>query len=70
MNSRTRQGDTALCLAVKNQKLEAVNALLTHKTVLIDHPTSTTKNKMTPLMVISLYGLPQVNYCSLYVRLL
>ncbi|EPB74755.1 hypothetical protein ANCCEY_06180 [Ancylostoma ceylanicum] len=51
INARTRGGDTALCLAVNNQRLDAVNALLAHKTVLVDHPTSTTHNKMTPLML-------------------
>ncbi|EYC04258.1 hypothetical protein Y032_0089g2313 [Ancylostoma ceylanicum] len=59
INARTRGGDTALCLAVKNQRLDAVNALLAHKTVLVDHPTSTTQNKMTPLMLAcSLGNLP------------
>ncbi|EYC44087.1 hypothetical protein Y032_0472g2060 [Ancylostoma ceylanicum] len=59
INARTRGGDTALCLAVKNQRLDAVNALLAHKTVLVDHPTSATHNKMTPLMLAcSLGNLP------------
>ncbi|EYC04244.1 hypothetical protein Y032_0089g2304 [Ancylostoma ceylanicum] len=59
INARTRGGDTALCLAVNNQRLDAVNALLAHKTVLVDHPTSTTHNKMTPLMLAcSLGNLP------------
>ncbi|KAK6753164.1 hypothetical protein RB195_012642 [Necator americanus] len=56
INARTRRGDTALCIAVRSQKLEAVKVLVAHKNVLVDHPTTTTHNKMTPLMIACSIG--------------
>ncbi|WKY13160.1 hypothetical protein Q1695_004182 [Nippostrongylus brasiliensis] len=56
INARSRKGDTALCLAVRYQRVDAVQALLEHKTVLVDHPTSAAHNKLTPLMIACSIG--------------
>ncbi|KAJ1351867.1 hypothetical protein KIN20_008029 [Parelaphostrongylus tenuis] len=51
INARNKRGYTALCLAVEHQSLDSVKALLMHKSVLVDYPTSTARNKLTPLMI-------------------
>uniref|UniRef100_A0A158QL91 Poly [ADP-ribose] polymerase n=2 Tax=Haemonchus placei TaxID=6290 RepID=A0A158QL91_HAEPC len=56
INARTRHGDTALCFAVRYQRTEAVATLLAHETVLVDHPTSSGQNKITPLMIACSLG--------------
>lgn len=51
MNTRTREGKTALHYAVEGGHIDAIKALLAHEKVIIDIPTSTTTNKLSSLMV-------------------
>ncbi|CAB3397989.1 unnamed protein product [Caenorhabditis bovis] len=51
INARTRSGLSALHLAVIFNRLDTVEALCSEKSVLVDNPTSTTTNKLTPLML-------------------
>ncbi|CAI2353658.1 unnamed protein product [Caenorhabditis sp. 36 PRJEB53466] len=50
VNAKNRSGQTALHLAVINNHLEAVDALLEEPTIQVDIPTSTNTNRVTPLM--------------------
>ncbi|EFO99914.1 CRE-PME-5 protein [Caenorhabditis remanei] len=51
VNARNRSGNSALHLAVLNNQLDAVDALLAEPTILVDLPTSTGSNRVTPLML-------------------
>ena len=55
INARTKDGNTALLHAVKHGRVEVIKALLDCETVLVDAPSSTTTNKLSPLMVSSLF---------------
>ncbi|PAV71348.1 hypothetical protein WR25_17675 [Diploscapter pachys] len=56
VNTRTREGKTALHYAVEGGHIDAIKALLTHEKVIIDIPTSTTTNKLSSLMVACAQG--------------
>uniref|UniRef100_A0A8R1DL89 Poly [ADP-ribose] polymerase n=1 Tax=Caenorhabditis japonica TaxID=281687 RepID=A0A8R1DL89_CAEJA len=56
VNARNRQGKTALQLAVIRNQLEAVDAFLAEPIVEVDIPSSTTTNRMTPLMYACAWG--------------
>ncbi|EGT31197.1 CBN-PME-5 protein [Caenorhabditis brenneri] len=56
VNARNRSGNSALHLAVQRNQLEAVDALLSEPTILVDLPSSTGTNRVTPLMVACARG--------------
>ncbi|CCD69564.1 Poly [ADP-ribose] polymerase tankyrase [Caenorhabditis elegans] len=51
INARTRSGNSALHLAVLRNNLDVVDALLAEPTIVVDNPTSTGQNRLTPLMM-------------------
>ncbi|ULT88157.1 hypothetical protein L3Y34_007397 [Caenorhabditis briggsae] len=56
VNARNRSGNSALHLAVSNNQLDAVDALLAEPTILVDLPSSTGSNRVTPLMLACAKG--------------
>uniref|UniRef100_A0A1I7UBL6 Poly [ADP-ribose] polymerase n=1 Tax=Caenorhabditis tropicalis TaxID=1561998 RepID=A0A1I7UBL6_9PELO len=56
VNARNRSGSSALHLAVLGNQLDAVDALLSEPWILVDLPSSTGSNRVTPLMIACAKG--------------